>query len=358
VTHHRPYRVVQWATGALGRGMLRAVAARPDLELAGVYVHDPAKVGRDAGLLCGLPDTGVTATGDPDEILAMSADCVLYAPMSTPALDGHPNADLETICDLLASGKNLIACTGLLYPYAHGPGLVGELEKACATGGTSVHGTGINPGFLCDVYPMLLTGLSRGVTHVYAYECSDLAGYPSRRFVHGMAGLGRDEDDFLARLPTARAAMRSVFTESLHLVAAGLGAELDHIDLDMEYLLAEEDFEIAACPVPRGTVAAHRWTFHGMTGSRPLITMEVVYVADAHRVGRWAPPGYTVRIDGSPAITFTAESDWITNGLTAAAARAVNTVPALCAAAPGIRTPLDLPMITGPVDRSPTYLSP
>jgi hypothetical protein len=346
--HNRPYRVVQWATGALGRGMLRAVAARPDLELAGVYVHDPAKVGRDAGLLCGLPDTGVTATGDVDEIVAMSADCVLYAPLPSCVLDGRPHGDLDTICALLASGKNLITATGLLYPYAHGPALVGELEKACATGGTSVHGTGINPGFLCDVLPLVLSGLSRQVTHVYAFECSDLAGYPSRRFVRDLAGLGRDEAAYVAALPAARSAMRSLFAESLHLVAAGLGTELDRLDLDVEYLLAEEDFEIAAGPIPRGSVAGHRWTFNGMIGDRPLVTLECVYLADARRTTRWPAPGYAVRVDGHPAISLRAESDWITNGLTAASARAVNTVPALCTAPPGIRTALDLPMIIGP----------
>ena len=65
------YKVVQWATGNIGTRALRAVIEHPDLALAGLYVHSPEKVGTDAGELCGLGPTGVLATGDIDEIVAL-----------------------------------------------------------------------------------------------------------------------------------------------------------------------------------------------------------------------------------------------------------------------------------------------
>ncbi|WP_315987176.1 dihydrodipicolinate reductase [Actinomadura sp. HBU206391] len=327
--------------------MIRGVIERPEFELAGVRVFDPAKVGVDAGTLVGRPPAGVIATDDPYEILALDADCVIYAPIISQAIGGDLRKDLQTVCELLSSGKNVISLAGMLYPYARGPEFTSELERACKTGETSVFGTGVNPGFTTEVLPLVLSGVCRRVDHIYVRECADFSGHPSRLLIHEMGGLGKSEEEYLKALPTYRGAMRDLFTESLQLVGAGLGVTLDHVDVSHEYLLADEDFEIQAVPIPRGTVAAGRWTFSGMVGGRPLVTIECVHKSDARRVTAWESPGYAVRVHGRPSVTLTADEDWVSNGITAAAAFAVNAVPAVCEAAPGIRTFLDLPVLTG-----------
>lgn len=339
----RPYRVVQWAAGAVGRCVIRGVLERPDLELAGVHVFDPAKVGVDAGVLAGRDPVGVPATGDLSAVADLDADCVVYAPASP----GEPYADLDTICALLASGKNLISVTGLVYPYAHGPRLVAELEDACKRGGVSVHGSGVNPGFMADLMPLVLSRLARQITHVYARECSDFAGHPSWRMVHHMVGFGKTEEAYARSLRPARTMMRAGFGESLHLVAAGLGLDLEEVDVDVDYKLAGVDFTISAGRIPRGTVAAARWTFSGLVGGHPVITVEAVHKADAARVPDWGRPGYAVRVHGRPSITLTTGEDWVSNGISAAAAHALNAIPVVCEAEPGIRTFLDLPLVTG-----------
>ncbi|MFB4311642.1 dihydrodipicolinate reductase [Actinomadura sp. GTD37] len=343
-TGRRPYRIVQWATGALGRSAIRGVLDRDDMELAGVWVHTPAKEGADAGALAGRDPIGIAATRDLDDILALDADCVVYAP--TPAQDRF--ADLDTICALLASGKNLISLCGLVYPYAHGPRYVGDLEQACKRGGTSVHGSGVSGGFMADVMPLVLSRLSRRITHVYTRECSDFARHPSWRMVHGMLGFGKTEEAYQRALRPNRAAMRAMFAESLHLVAAGLGVDLDEIDVDVDYRLAGTDLVTAAGPIPRGTVAAARWTFSGLAGGRPVITVEVVHKADAARMpDEWGSPGYSLRVNGRPSLMLSVDEDWLTDVISAASGHALNSVPAVCAAEPGIRTYLDLPMISG-----------
>ncbi|NDU73039.1 dihydrodipicolinate reductase [Actinomadura sp. DSM 109109] len=343
-TPGRPYRVVQWATGALGRSAIRGVLDRDDMELAGVWVHSPVKVGADAGTLAGRDPVGVTATGDLDEILGLDADCVVYAP--SPVNDRF--RELDTICALLASGKNLISLTGLVYPWAHGPFFVNELEQACKRGGVSVHGSGVSHGFMADVMPLVLTRLSRRITHVYARECSDFARHPSWRMVHHTLGFGKDEEAYLRALRPTRAAMRMLFSESLHLVAAGLGVDLDEIDVDVDHRLARADLTTAAGPVPRGTVAAARWTFSGIAAGRPVITVEIVHKADAARMpDEWGPPGYSLRVDGRPPLVLSAGEEWVSDAISAASAHALNSVPAVCGADPGIRTYLDLPMIAG-----------
>lgn len=347
----RPYRVVQWATGAMGRSMLKGLIERPEFDVAGVYVHTPAKIGVDAGTLARTAPIGVPATGDPEEIMALDADCVLYAALPSSIFSGDPHADthgdLETICSLLASGKNVITVTGLLDPHMHGPGLVRPLEEACAAGGTSVHGTGINPGFMSDLLPLTLTGLCRKVDHVYVRECADFAGHPSAPFVRELIGLGKPEEDYVRTLPVTRLVTRSLFGESGHLLVTALGHELEHLDIQHEYLLADEDFEIASGPIAKGSVAAVRWTLNSMVAGHPLVTSEYVHKADAERVGGWAAPGNAVRIKGRPSLSLSLDQDWASDGLVAAAAHALNAIPAVCSAGPGIRTFLDLPLITG-----------
>ena len=75
----RPVRVAVWSTGGIGSIAIRAIGRRPDLELVGVWVHSPDKVGRDAGELAGIDPIGLAATDDVDAILGAGVDCVVYA---------------------------------------------------------------------------------------------------------------------------------------------------------------------------------------------------------------------------------------------------------------------------------------
>src|SRR6266542_4871987 len=164
-------RVVQWATGAVGRHAVAAMVDRPELEVVGALVYSDDKAGRDAGELCGIGPIGVTATKDRDEILALEADCVLYMPQG----EMNPIGALDDICALLASGKNVVstAVTPLIYPASMGPEVVERLEKACAEGQTSFHGTGIEPGWASEVLPLTMSGLFQYVDSLVVQELLD-----------------------------------------------------------------------------------------------------------------------------------------------------------------------------------------
>ncbi|MFJ2030286.1 dihydrodipicolinate reductase [Streptosporangium sp. NPDC087985] len=340
-----PLRVIQWATGAVGRSSLRALITRPDFDLVGVLVYDPDKVGKDAGTLVGLTEAGVTCTDDVDEILALDADCVLHMPLPTLYFGGDRPSDIEMICALLASGKNVVTTTGFVYPQCYGPGVVERLESACQAGNSSLHGTGINPGFMSDILPLALTGLSNRIDHIYVRESSDFQGHPSRRIVVDLFGFTLSAKDYAGAVRPFRAFQRALFAESVQFVAGALGVTLDQVEESDEFELASEEFEIAAGLVSAGTVCASRWTFTGLVRGRPFMTVECVYKADAAKVHRWPDPGFTIHIEGVPQMTLTV--DEMSHGLAGAAAHAVNSVAALCAAPPGIRTLLDLPLATG-----------
>ncbi|GLW06256.1 diacylglycerol kinase [Microtetraspora sp. NBRC 13810] len=340
-----PYRVVQWATGAVGRYSLRNLITRPEFDLVGVLVYDPDKVGQDAGSLVGLPAAGVECTDDVERILAGDADCVLHMPLPAAYFGGDHGSDLESICGLLESGKNVITTTGFVNPQSYGPGVVARLEAACRAGGSTLHGTGINPGFMSDLLPLALTGLSSRVDHIYVRESSDYRGHPSRQIVVDLIGFTRSPKDYATAVRPFRAFQRALFAESVQLVAGALGVTLDEVEEYDDFELAEEEFEIAAGMVRRGTVCASRWIFSGLVRGRPFMTVECVYKADSMAAPRWADPGFTVHIEGVPEMMLTVNE--MSHGLAGAAAHAVNSIPAVCAAGPGIRTLLDLPLATG-----------
>jgi 4-hydroxy-tetrahydrodipicolinate reductase len=338
-------RVVQWATGAVGGYALRSVITRPEFELAGVLVYDPDKVGLDAGALVGLDPIGMNCTDDVEHILSLDADCVLHMPLPASYFGGDHATDVETICALLSSGKNVITTTGFVYPAAYGPGVVERLEAACAEGGTTLHGTGINPGFISDLLPLTLTGLSSRLDHIYVRESSDYRGHPSRQIVTDLIGFTRSAKDYAAAVRPFRAFQRALFAESVQLVTTALDVRLDEIEESDEFELATEEFEIAAGTVLPDTVCASRWTFSGLIRGRPFMTVECVYKADATKVRRWADPGFAIHIEGRPTIALTI--DEVSHGLAGAAAHAVNAITSVCAASPGIRTMLDLPLAIG-----------
>ncbi len=105
--NRKTYRVVQWATGVVGQTALKHFIENPVFELVGVLVYNPDKVGRDAGELVGLPPTGVIATDNVEQILALEADCVMFAPIGL---------DWDMVCRLLRSGKNVVLPLGPFYP--------------------------------------------------------------------------------------------------------------------------------------------------------------------------------------------------------------------------------------------------
>lgn len=195
----KPYRVVVWGTGSMGKVCLREVIKRPELELAAVLVYNPEKDGIDAGELCGLPPCGVAATSDQEAVISLEADCVLWCggfPIGSAARKMEDN-----VARLLESGKNVISCAAHHYPPGHDnnndPAYAQRLKDACLKGNSSLHGTGENPGFWLERIGMALTGCTNTVKFMRLHEYCDCAkgsdgGNP------GVMGFGLSEEQALA----------------------------------------------------------------------------------------------------------------------------------------------------------------
>jgi len=334
-------RVVQWATGNIGTKSLRGVIEHPDLELVGVYVTSPEKVGRDAGDLCGSGPVGVAATGDVDEILALGADCVLYMPRALGA---------DEVCRLLAGGANVVTTRGELHrPASMDPALRAQVEAACAEGGTSIHSTGSSPGFITEALPLVLTSIQRRLDGLIIEEFADLSQRPSPGLLFDVMGFGRAPAAMgQGRLDHGRHSLGP----SLHLLADALGLPLDDLEAEGEVATTPVDVEIAAGTVPAGTVVGQRTTVTGLRGGRPLLRFRATWYCATELAEDWdlRPTGWRVVVDGDapldvglPFPISLEDMAATTPGYTAN--RAVNAVPVVCAAAAGIRTTVDLPQV-------------
>lgn len=335
------YRVVQWATGNIGTRSLRAVIEHPTLTLAGVYVHSGQKAGRDAGDLCGLNPIGVTATRDVDAILGLGADCVLYMPLVF-------NAD--EVCRVLASGANVVTTRGEFHrPASMDPGLRQRIEAACAQGGTSIHSTGSSPGFISEAVPLVLSSLQRRLDNLTINEYADLSRRDSPDLLFTIMGFGSDP---AAYDPRRLSFGKESFGPSLHLVADALGTPLDTVEASGEVATARQNVRIAAGLIPAGTVAAQRMTVSGLREGRALLRFRATWYCSLDVEPAWdvRPTGWHITVDGDAPldvdIRFAVPIERMgemSPGFTAH--RAVNAVPFVCAAEPGIRTTLDLPAI-------------
>jgi len=342
-------RVIQWATGSVGRHAVAALHGHPDLELVGALVYSDEKAGRDVGEICGLDPIGVTATKDKDAIVALDADCVIYAPQG----EMNPMGALDDICRLLASGKNVVstAVTAYIYPKSAGPGVVERLEAACREGGTSFHGTGIEPGWAAEVLPLTMSGLFRRIDSILVQELLDYSSYDSAGMLFEIMGFGKPPD---APVPMADPALSGgPFRAPLMLVADGLGAAVDDFVFEREVAVADRSFDVRAGRIEAGTVSAQRFRYSAIVDGRRAIGIEHITRLGADQAPGWpAGRGWKVTIEGVPSMVLEAEiavhgEDENDQGCLGTAMHAVHAIAPVCAAKPGIRTFLDLPMIMG-----------
>jgi hypothetical protein len=263
-------RVIQYATGGVGKQSIKAFVDHPQLELVALLVHSKDKVGQDAGTLAGIAPLGIKASADIEKAVAMDADCVLFVAL-------WPDVDL--ICRFLESGKNVVTTSGLLYPKFFGPALVDKLEAACKKGGTSVHGTGINPGFSGEVLPLTMSALNRRIDQITIREFADYATYNSPELNHAMLGFGRKLNDVLANKHPNLDVMMQFFHQSIAMVADGLNVKLDRIEQHNEYGITERGTTIASGPIPPGTIGGIKIRFSGIVNDESRIVILLTWLA-------------------------------------------------------------------------------
>jgi hypothetical protein len=350
-----PLNVVVWGTGNVGRPAIRAVSSHRDLKLTGVVVSNPDKVGKDAGQLAGIADTGVIASSDWQSLLNDQPDAVVY----TATADIRPEAAMEDLLACLRAGANVV--TSSFYSFLHPGSVPAELralvDDICASSGASLLVTGIDPGWAMDALPIMLSGAVSDIREIRSREIFNYALYDQPQVVREVIGFGGPMDELPMMLHDF--AIEMVWAPMLRLVGEALGKPVEEIRIAVERRPLEKTIEVPGMGrFDAGSQGAFRFEVRGFHGGQALYVLEHITRIDDDCAPEWPYPPqgqgcHQVIISGNPDLHVSLhahdhhEPGAAGGGNASAASWIVNAVPGVCLATPGIVTVLDLPRIIG-----------
>ena len=330
-------RVIQWATGTTGMFALRYLVDSPDVALVGVRVYDGAKTGVDAGTLCGRDEIGITATDDRRAMIAADADVVLYM----GKVESDTAGCLADVCELLASGKDVIA-TGsrFTHPRSLDVGMADAIETACDTGGASFLGLGLFPGFVGESLAPVLSRLTQRTTRISVREVLNYATYASTDLMFSTMGFGHLPDDPTPLL-TNREYAAAVWLGTATILAQALGLTIEHVEGYRDVATTPRHLSVAAGEIPTGTVAAMRFGVTAKCGATTIAVEHLTRMADDIAPDWPTEEGYEICYEGEPnlrchLVLGIGDQDHADQGCLATAMHAVNAIPAVLDAEPGL----------------------
>jgi 2,4-diaminopentanoate dehydrogenase len=349
-------RVVAWSTGTVGRHAIAGIDARPDLELVGLWVSNPDKVGQDAGRLAGLDrDLGVLATADKAELFALRPDAIVHTAMT----DDRIFDALEDLCVMVENGINVVSSGPVLLTFPDGLGLdsyVDRINKAGAATGASLHVNGIDPGFANDVLPLAMSSLSQRIDLVRVSEIADYSTYYQPVVMRDIYGFGQPMEQ--VAMLWQPGILTTAWGPVVRHIAAGLDLELDdELEEIVERVPSEVDLSTASVEIAAGTMGVVRFQVVGKVAGVPRVILDHVTRTSVDQMPQWPQPPegggcYRVEIEGEPMMVVDfvhhgEDGDHNVSGMVTTAMRLVNSVHAVCDAPPGLVLAKDLPLVTG-----------
>jgi hypothetical protein len=330
----RRLKVVQWTTGKTGKAAVRGMVGHPVLDLVGCYAHSSEKVGRDVGELCGIEPLGITATDDVEALLALEPDCVSY-------MAYRPNFDhLERI---LESGANVVSTMYMMAGFGYGTDQTHRIRDAAIRGGSSLYATGIYPGH-APMVALSASAMCRRIERLSILESLDIKGYANEQMFRAQ-GFDLDPDD-----PAAALACESScgsFKDQIPVLAKALGLAIDEVGFGVEFAVANQDTDFGFMTVQKGRIAGFKGTVSGIKDGVSLIECSFVWKLGDDMAPNWpVTHGYVIEIAGDPGVRCRLEPlEGHFDGTITTAMPAVNAIPMVCAAPPGIVNQMELPLV-------------
>ena len=294
------YRVVQWATGAMGRACLRGVLDRPGYELVGVFAYDDAKIGRDTGELIRRPPIGVAVSGTIEEIESIDADVVIHAARIGASYDEHD----DDIVRLLRSGKNVISINGNTFPPHWTVERRERIDQACAEGRSSFMGAGLNPGFAAEQLAIVASAVCLDVNRVSIAEVAMCNEMRSADYVFGLLGFGAQPgaNDMNADDWAPARTLNAMFEEVVASLAGRLGFHLTRIVRSHRGLTTAHRLDVAAGTISPGTVSHLDWCWRGVIDDDSVVELRIAWAMDRTHVDPAHTDTWRIRIDGTPGV--------------------------------------------------------
>lgn len=325
-------RAVQYGCGPIGCSVARFASQRPDIEIVGAIDIDKALTGRDLGEVAGLDrKLGVGISPDADAVLSQTKPDVVFLTTASSIKAAYPQLE-----KCMKAGANVVSTSEeLAYPFKKEPQLSAEIDRLAKASRITVLATGVNPGFLMDTWPLVMTGVCQQVNQIKAVRVQNAS--PRRGPFQKKIGAGCTLEEFNQRV--AAGTLRHVgIAESMAMIASGLGWELDDIAESIEPIVAKTKVVTNFVTVEPGQAAGVRQVGKGLRAGKELITLEF-----EASVG--APESYdAVYVTGTPNMEVVIKGG--THGDIATAAMVVNSVHRVVEAPPGFMTMKDLPLVT------------
>jgi hypothetical protein len=340
-------RVIAWGTGSQGRPGLRSIMGHPDLELVGAHAYSPEKLGRDASEFVGLAPSGVAFTNNVEELLALDADCVVYFATAANRQDSMN----EDIIPFLERGTNVSTVSHFDLQYAkHGaPELVDPVRQACERGGSSILLTGEDPGFGFGQHLFCLLSAAGRIDGVEMIETSNVRNYAGRGSLE-MYGFNGDPAEMPPMFTSQVGASWHLAT--LRGIADYLRVEIDGFEQKWENEALDFDFETAAFGMASaGRTAATLWTVQAIVAGRPFLTYKKVLRLHEEAGKDWPQTAlgkngqgitYKIKVSGDP--DYECETHRPAGSASQTPILAVNAVPFVCDAEPGIIEQTQIPL--------------
>jgi hypothetical protein len=324
-------RVVMYGLGQIGTDIARLIARQSHLQLVGGIEQDPAKVDRDLGEIIGNPQPlGVHVRSDAAQVLRQTRPDVVVIATTSFLREVFPH-----VRDCLEAGAHVVStCEELVYPVATHPEVAQDLDEEARAAGVAVLGIGVNPGFVMDMLPILLTAPSANIRHIRARRVVDAS--TRRATLQHRIGAGLDPLAFRGWL-NQRSTLHVGLVHSLRMIADTLGWLLDHIEQDIQPIIAETWVRTPFVTVAPGQVAGIHQSAYGFIGRREVLHLDwrtAVGMPDTHDA---------IMINGVPPIDVLIQGG--IHGDQATAALVMHAVPAVMMLRPGLRTVLDLPVL-------------
>ncbi|QQS09226.1 MAG: dihydrodipicolinate reductase [Phycisphaerales bacterium] len=316
-------RFVQVGLGPLGRRILAEAIERGVGHAVGVVDRDPTLVGKSVASIVPNADPRLTVVASLDDLHDWAAvDAAIVATSSDLAKCA------DTFRTLLEHGKAVVStCEELLYPWLRHVALAEELDDLAKRHGGRLLGTGVNPGFLMDTLPVVLSGVCKGLRRVTVQRLQDAS---TRRIpFQQKIGAGLDDDAFAARI--REGSLRHVgLGESLHFIAHFVGLPIERWEEDIAPVHADRELPSALGPIAKGRVSGVRQTARGYHDDQCVVHLEFQAAIGLH------DPVDRVTIDAEPRLEVSIPGG--VHGDTATCAIAVNALPRIIEATPGLHT--------------------
>lgn len=347
-----PIRVFQVATGNVGSEMIKRIGTHPDLDLVGVHVYTPDKIGRDVGELAGIGPVDVIATGTVEEIISAKPDVLTFHGV-------FPDEDLYL--QVLEAGINIVTTADWItghhrnenHPHPSGRAWTEIIDEAAKKGGVTFYGTGMNPG-LNQILGIVVSADVANIENVTTIESVDVSCHHSAdTWIEVGYGLPIDDPE----LPGKLKKYTEVFADSVSMMADAFGLELDSVEFSYELGACTKDVDLGWYKLPKGSLGANYIKYQGMVDGVSRVETHLEWQMTPHTEPSWDIKGcYVTQIKGDPQIynkhmIFPAEGvdlsnpeDFASIGMTVTGMPALNSIKSVVAARPGVITSADLPL--------------